>query len=172
MPEINKETKIVHSPFMDKNFQIALQHVLKWEGGFSDHPNDRGGKTNYGITESTYNNWRKRKNLPVKDIRNITKQEAIDIYYHDYWKASGADKLPASFGVAMFDVAVNSGVGTAKSLYKTSKGNLANFLAMRESQYKRYAQSPGQSVFLKGWLNRLDSLKKFVNDLEKHEKNN
>ena len=38
----------------DKNFEKIVQLVFGSEGGFSNHPNDRGGRTNYGVTQATY----------------------------------------------------------------------------------------------------------------------
>ena len=52
----------------DKNFEKIVQLVFGSEGGFSNHPNDRGGRTNYGVTQSTYNGWRRKKGLSVKDV--------------------------------------------------------------------------------------------------------
>lgn len=31
-----------------------MPFILRWEGGFSDHPADRGGATNKGVTLSTF----------------------------------------------------------------------------------------------------------------------
>lgn len=32
--------------------EILFKVIRKWEGGWSDHKNDKGGKTNMGITVS------------------------------------------------------------------------------------------------------------------------
>ena len=37
---------------------------------------------------------------------------------------------------------------------------LATILTIREGLYRRFAQAPGQAKFLKGWLNRLDDLRR------------
>ena len=34
-------------------FENAFSRVLGFEGGYSDDPDDRGGKTRFGITEAT-----------------------------------------------------------------------------------------------------------------------
>jgi len=39
-------------------FETALPFVLRWEGGFVDHPADPGGRTNRGVTQRTYDAWR------------------------------------------------------------------------------------------------------------------
>ena len=45
----------------DKNFETVMDYVFKSEGGFSDRKNDLGGRTNMGVTQATYNAWRKKK---------------------------------------------------------------------------------------------------------------
>jgi lysozyme family protein len=34
------------------SFDSAFQKVIMVEGGYSDHPSDTGGKTQFGITEA------------------------------------------------------------------------------------------------------------------------
>ncbi|MEX0307413.1 MAG: glycosyl hydrolase 108 family protein [Ruegeria sp.] len=41
-----------------KNFNACLKHILKWEGGYVDHPKDPGGATNHGITHKTLASFR------------------------------------------------------------------------------------------------------------------
>ena len=31
----------------------VIDFILKWEGGYTDHPNDPGGATNMGVTIGT-----------------------------------------------------------------------------------------------------------------------
>ena len=58
---------------MDDLFKRALQFVLKWEGGYVNNPNDKGGATNKGITQNTYNAWLKSNGKAIKEaIKNIT----------------------------------------------------------------------------------------------------
>lgn len=87
-----------------ENFEKALEFLFPSEGGYVNNKHDRGGPTNMGITQSTLNSYRKRKGLPYKDVKNITREEAKAIYYDDYWKVSGADKISdPNMAVAMFD---------------------------------------------------------------------
>ena len=71
---------------MDDNselFKKALKFVLKWEGGYVNDPDDKGGATNKGITQCTYNGWLKTKGLKPKDVKNITDVEVAQIYYQN-----------------------------------------------------------------------------------------
>ena len=56
-------------------FRDALRLVLKWEGGFSNHPNDPGGATNLGITHRTLSEWYGRA-VPIEDLRSLSVGEA------------------------------------------------------------------------------------------------
>ncbi len=47
------------SSYNDPRFQRALEHVLRFEGGYADHPRDPGGATKFGITRRTLASWRR-----------------------------------------------------------------------------------------------------------------
>lgn len=109
---------------MDKNFDKMLQFVLKREGGYINDPNDLGGETNKGITYKTYNAYRKSKNLPARSVKYITDSEVKEIYYNNYYKAVGADKIKnPKLAAIMFDTAVNMGVSKAKTFLQKSISN-------------------------------------------------
>lgn len=102
----------------DKNFEKIVELLFGLEGGYTNHPNDRGGKTNYGVTQDTYNAWRKMNNLPPGSVKtDLTKDEARNIYYNMYWKESGADKYTdPRDAMALFDMAVTSSPYEAKHI--------------------------------------------------------
>ena len=68
-----------------------LKFILAREGGYVNSKNDRGGPTNKGVTQVTYNSYRRSKNLPTKDVRDITQQEVEDIYYNKGFQISILD---------------------------------------------------------------------------------
>lgn len=140
------------------NFERALSYVLGREGGYSNNPNDSGGKTNYGITHDTYNKWRRNQGLPVQDVKLITKEEVRKIYYGSYWIPSGAANIAdPKKARAIFDTAVNLGVGTAKELYQKSGGDLNRFVQLRKQRYIAIVNNkPKNRVFLSRWLQRSD----------------
>lgn len=147
-----------------ENFEKALEFLFPSEGGYVNNKHDRGGPTNMGITQSTFNSYRKRKDLPYKDVKNITREEAKAIYYDDYWKVSGADKISdPNMAVAMFDTAVLHGPGTAKIFYNQSNGDLNKFLEIRQKSYdKIVANDPEQKIFYNGWNNRVNNLRNSI----------
>ncbi len=146
------------------NFNLALKYIFSVEGGYSNHKLDNGGKTNFGITQRTYDLYRKKNGLELKNVINITKDEAEKIYYTDFWCLSGANKAPDNIiAIILFDTAVNHGVGAAKQMYKKAGNNPKYFLDLRREKYKNIVKNnPKQKVFYKGWLNRLSRLENFI----------
>lgn len=90
------------------NIERALKHLLGNEGGFSDHPQDPGGATNYGITQRVA-----QAHGYMGDMRNFPMSLAIGIYRSDYWAPIKADQLPEALRFHVFDAAVNSGATQA-----------------------------------------------------------
>jgi lysozyme family protein len=110
---------------MRANFDKCLSHVLKYEGGYSDHPSDPGGATNLGITHEVLAAWRGRP-VTKADVTALTRAEAAEIYRARYWKPVAGDELPAGLDLAVFDCAVNQGVGRATKLLQMALGVTAD----------------------------------------------
>lgn len=92
-------------------FDEAFAEVLSVEGGYSDHKDDRGGKTNYGITEAVA-----RAHGYTGDMKNLTQGQAMAIYKAQYWDTLRLDEVSAlswSVAVELFDTGVNMGVGVS-----------------------------------------------------------
>jgi lysozyme family protein len=83
-------------------FAAAREWILRpdVEGGYSNDPDDAGGETRWGISKRSY---------PALDIKNLTRDEAAEIYRRDYWQRCNCDELPAGLALAVFDGAVNQG---------------------------------------------------------------
>lgn len=150
----------------DQNFKRALKFVLKWEGGYVNNPYDKGGATNKGITQGTYNGWLKSKGLSPKNVRDITQQEVEEIYYKNYWLKAGCDKMSIKFAILAFDTAVNMGLARVSSFMKAAEWKYPEkFIEAREAKYREFATYGNQKIFLNGWLNRINDLKTFINSL-------
>lgn len=91
------------------NFDACLAHVIKHEGGFSDHPEDAGGATQHGIIQTVYDSYRRRKGLVQRHVSNIALGEIREIYKTMYWDKVDGDELPVGVDYVVFDAAVNSG---------------------------------------------------------------
>lgn len=91
----------------DESFdKEILPNTLKLEGGYTV---DSGGPTNYGITQSTYSAYRKKRVLAEAPVTKITPQETRDIYYNEYYKPHSFGTLPKNIAGLMFDFGVNVG---------------------------------------------------------------
>ena len=168
-----------------ENFQAALPFILRWEGGFVDHPADPGGRTNKGITQRVYDDWRSRQGQATRDVKLIEDTEVRAIYEAGYWLPPRCDLLEGPLDLVQFDTAVNMGTGRAVRFLQTAvrcgvdgdfgKGTLdavkacdpgtavATYCNTREAFYGRIVEKkPDQVVFLKGWLNRLNALRREV----------
>ncbi len=94
-------------------FDACLKPLLVHEGGNDDDPQDPGGRTSRGITQSEYDVWRVKQGLPKRDVWTADDAEVRLIYLHDYWTVLGCVELPAGVDYAVFDFGVNSGVSKA-----------------------------------------------------------
>jgi lysozyme family protein len=86
--------------------------ILKHEGGYVNHPNDKGGPTNYGITQDTLSRWLGRP-ASIEDVKNLTKEEAREIYETRYLTGPRIHTLPDPPQTLVLDMAVNHGPRTA-----------------------------------------------------------
>lgn len=158
---------------MSNNFLLCLNFLLKAEGGYVNDKDDKGGPTNFGITKNVYDNYRKSKNMPTQDVRNITSGEMLDIYYNQYYLASGANKIKdPQMSVLVFDTAVNCGSGTAKIMLTKSKGDVDTYLSLRKEYYNNIiVKNPSQEKFRKGWYNRLNNISAYIKNVSSNNSN-
>lgn len=149
---------------MEELFKKALKFVLSMEGGYVQHPLDKGGATNKGITQKTYNKWLNIYCLPYKDVKNITNEEVEAIYYQYYWLEANCHNMTNKFAVLCFDSAVNHGVKRVQEFLKLAEYKYpAKFLEARKNFYLKIIENnPSQKVFFKGWMNRIKKLEKFI----------
>ena len=94
------------------NFDRSLNRVLVHEGGYSNHPSDPGGPTNWGITIGDARRYWKRY-ATADDVRAMPKSTAMKIYRTQYWDAMRCDELPFGLDYAVMDYGVNSGTARA-----------------------------------------------------------
>ncbi len=100
------------------SFKSAFTHTVGVEGGYSNHPSDRGGPTKFGITEQVA-----RANGYLDDMKDLPISVAERIYKMQYWdlmKLDEVDIYSPLVAAEMFDTGVNCGIGTAgKFLQRT-----------------------------------------------------
>lgn len=91
----------------------ACQLSLVYEGGKVDNPKDPGGRTNQGVTQTTYTAWRKGRGLASRDVYLMEPDERDAIYRAGYADPIHYDDLPAGIDYATFDFSLNSGPARA-----------------------------------------------------------
>src|SRR5262249_38207242 len=94
---------------MKKNYDVCLPLLLAHEGGYTNHPRDPGGPTNFGITIQDYRKYVKA-DATAADVRAMKVEDAKRIFREKYWNAQRCDDLPAGVDYVVFDYGVNSGV--------------------------------------------------------------
>jgi peptidoglycan hydrolase-like protein with peptidoglycan-binding domain len=167
-------------PATEDTFRLALQLVLKYEGGYSDDPTDSGGATMHGITHDEYDHYRDQKGLPRQLVSNISDFEVAEIYKNSYWLGAHCNEMPRRVALATFDWAVNAGVSQALKTLQAAldisvdgewgsetKGAIAAIdtlekeahivyeaLELRRKTYLAWGVG-SQSCFLDGWLSRV-----------------
>ena len=156
-----------------RGFEESFHVLMELEGGYVDDPDDKGGKTKFGITEKRY---------PGLDIGMITERYAKDLYKRDFWDKYKIEKLPVTVQAWAFDMYVNHNPKAVALVLQRSVNSKAGFAflkvdgklgektriglrkytpeasriaAFRMQYYNRIVETnPSQVKFLHGWFNR------------------
>lgn len=163
-------------------FNDIMEVVFKWEGGYVDHPDDPGGATNLGITHKVLAEWRGVPAVTRKEVQDLTRDEATDIFKARYFDVIRGSRLPAPIDLIMMDGAVNHGtrnmvrflenaLGLTENgrLSKADIGLLAEKTAeqqglieiavqLADARKARYLSRPHAATFIRGWRNRLNDI--------------
>lgn len=135
--------------------------TVNLEGGFSDRAEDNGGKTKYGITQTTLNNYDAKHNAPVRNVKDISVEDAKDIYIEFYYLPvrSNPDK---EIHFNFVDLAYNSGNGR----YKQMRNEVGDNPTVHDiySWRTQFYISLNQPANIKGWENRLTRIQTYFKD--------
>lgn len=145
-----------------------INAVISREGGYSNHPADRGGETRWGITQAVA-----RQHGYHGAMRALPRGFAVEIYRRIYWLKPKFDDialLAPSVAAEMFDIGVNMGTSVAtgflqRALNALNRGTLdyADIAVDRVigaqtlgalAHYMRQRGTAGESVLLRA----IDSL--------------
>lgn len=161
---------------LNTRFKRLYPFVLNVEGGYVWDKNDPGGATNYGIAFNFNQGYLKKFGIvKPEQMVNLTRGQALEIYYRKYWEPSQADEIPdARLALAYFDHVVNAGQGEADQLlaklspkfwHFQGDGPNANFWWGLTMQYMLqrlwfYFHIRNWGRYGLGWFNRLIKISK------------
>jgi lysozyme family protein len=158
--------------FSDR-FNQWMDFVLQWEGPYENVPGDKGGETAWGIDQASH---------PGVDIKNLTKDGAKAIYHQEAWDVFQAEQMPKGVAEVLSNIVINTGKGHISWLQSlvgaTPDNNIGpkslelinkqdpkqlceKLLDRLEAFYNRIGTGEDKK-FLKGWLNRTNSLRNLV----------
>lgn len=166
-------------------FEKLAGKLLKLEGGFVNHPKDRGGATKYGVILNTWKEYGYDKDqdgdIDLDDLKAITHEDAKMIAKKIFWDYFKADQIRnQSIAELMVDWGYNSGrVTVARRIQRIlnvpldgvigkitiaaiNKANQAKLFHAIKQDRKEFIEhlvrmNPSQEVFYKGWMNRINS---------------
>lgn len=106
------------------DFKLAYSIILRIEGGYVNHPNDRGGETWCGIARKSHPQWagwtivdalKKSPGFPgILDADTRLKVLKEGFYKTNFWdKLRLDDVVDGNIAKKLLDIAVNCGVPTA-----------------------------------------------------------
>ena len=168
--------------------EVLLPYILKWEGGFVNDPADRGGATNKGVTIATWRRIGYDKDgdedIDVQDLKLISvddvKNKVLKPHYWDRWKADLIKSQKIAnilvdwvWGSGLYGITIpqrllgvkQDGVVGEKTLQALNAQDPDQLFDAIFNARKKFLQDittsrPANKRFLRGWLNRLEDIKK------------
>jgi len=182
-----KEMEVMADNAVRTTFEEIIEVVLAHEGGFVDDPDDRGGATNWGVTQAVWEDFLEDE-FTSEDVKGFTREQAIELYKEEFWIPSQSEKLPEEIREVYFDMCVNHGQRNAvkilQSAVNAKGGNIevdggigpntikaSSVLKLWELQVERsgfywnlvfvgsfYGKRNNQAKFIRGWIRRCFNL--------------
>ena len=159
-------------------FDEALEHLLKHEGGWVNHPSDPGGETHMGVTKRVWEEW---VGHPVKTMKTLTPSDVAPLYKRKYWDRIKGDDLHSGVAYCVFDAAVNSGTGRAAKWLQEAVGAVPDGAIGPKTLDMVYEANPADLInrmcdirqsfleglktfetFGKGWTRRVSEVRKIA----------
>jgi len=129
-----------------EDFQKAVEDLVRnWEGGYVDDPDDPGGATKYGISKRSY---------PLLDIKELSYDQAVAIYYRDFWQKYFAKIADPQMRAKEFNMGVLMGPKTAILLAVGCDNISAYRLACVRHFEAIVIKHPEYAKYLNGWKRR------------------
>jgi lysozyme family protein len=178
--------KVVIPKRIDDKFTNAANFTFGAEGGYTV---DRGGPTNYGITQNTLDAYNKKNNRPLERVDKIKPEYAREIAKKEYFDAPGYAAFPDNTAAAMFDFGFNAGPARSTALMQSIVGAkpdgingpktklainqyiakngegalLKNFTDKIKDYYIRITDGEDPKVRRNGYMNRIGGMKNRLN---------
>lgn len=181
-----------------EKFDKSIAFSLQWEGGRNfnivngkpvikgNAKADLGGATAYGVTWFTLKAAHKAGIVEHDDICKLTKEEAIKIYFKNFWLKYSWEQLEFPVCLCCLDCCINHGkfavilqravIDCGQTVSVDGKFGPKTFAALKAcepkmlakaifNQRKKYyerivANKPSQAANLKGWMNRANAMAK------------
>jgi lysozyme family protein len=160
--------------------ELLMPFILKWEGGYSNHPLDKGGPTNKGVTIETFRHFF-GANKTAADLKRMTDEQWFNIFKKGFWDRWHADEIECQaianilvdwvwasgkWGITIpqdiLGVEADGIVGNKTIVAINSSSPLPLFGSIKDARLKFVKRivsaHPSQKVFLKGWIKRIESI--------------
>lgn len=163
------------------DYRNIIPFIKRFEGGYVNHPNDKGGCTNMGVTISTFRQYYGR-NKTCEDLRKLTEEQWQYIFKKGFWDRIQGDKIECQsvanmivdyvwasgvYGIKyvqkLLGVSADGLIGSktlqAINSYPSSKELFERIRQRRLDHFDAIVKNnPSQKVFLKGWKRRVNSM--------------
>lgn len=163
------------------NLELLMPFILKWEGGFSNNPADRGGATNKGVTLTTFQQFY-GTDKTANDLRTMTESQWMYIFKTGYWDRWQADRIVSqSLANILVDwvwASGSHGITRPQKILGVKPDGIVGEKTLaalnarppeplfQQIKAARIAfvegivrSNPSQKIFLRGWKNRIYDLK-------------
>lgn len=160
------------------NYTRAIGYVLVSEGGsrYTNHPNDPGGPTKWGVTIHDVRRYLD-PHATAQTVKDLTKEQALEIYHTHYAPGIQFDRLPLGVDYTLLDYSINAGQGRAAAdlsrvlklpietrvtdLMVKAVRILDPLVVIQKLNDRRMdfqmGLGPKYNVFKRGWRNRINS---------------